>query len=110
MHPISQCLLHAALVEVGLDFKGERQNVDWDGVVAGVALLDCCEEALREEEGSNPVGQWCACGQPAIEEVDSFNKVADPGGDWLQGRIRDSCPVVRHLEPYEARVHFIQLT
>ena len=91
----------------GLHGDLEGQRVDRLESLTSVGLESGSHEALREEEGGEPVRLGGTVVEPVANEVDSFKEVLVPGTEGFQGGVRDVIdrPVLGHLVVQECVKH-----
>ena len=79
------------------DVEVEREQVDGDGVLAGVVLLDAGQERLREEEPGQPEDGRRVRLEPVLEEAQARQEVVDVAAERLERRVRLLHPHARYL-------------
>jgi len=65
----------------------EAEQVDGNGVLAGVVLLDAGEERLREEEPGQPEHRRRIGLEPVLQEPETSQEVVDVAAERLQRRV-----------------------
>ena len=77
--------------------KFKVKSVDWQFVFSGKVLKNTCQEGLSEKETRYPEIWRSTCINPFLHEFQSLNKIINPASQWLQARIWNFMPNIRHF-------------
>jgi len=89
------------------DVEVESKEVDGDGVLARIVLLDPGQKGLSEEKPRQPEHRWRIVVEPILQEFETSQEVVDIATKRLQRRVRLLHPHPRYLSLYSRCIFVI---